>query len=53
MVCFSLIAKDRVMPGTDAKSSTAASLMPFSVPNRLIKSACVWDLFQTRCLLET
>ena len=36
MVCFSLIAKDRVMPGTDAKSSTAASLMPFSVPNRRI-----------------
>ena len=36
MVCFSLMAKDRVMPGTDAKSSNEASLIPFKVPNRRI-----------------
>ncbi len=36
MVCLSLMAKDRVMPGTDAKSSNAASLIFFIVPNRRI-----------------
>ena len=34
MVCLSLMARDRVMPGTDAISSTAASLIPFRVPKR-------------------
>ena len=36
MVCLRRIASDRVIPGTAAISSTAASLMPFREPNRRI-----------------
>ena len=34
MVFFSLVARDRVMPGTAAISSTLACLIPLSEPNR-------------------